>query len=257
MKNPVQSLLKLFSSQQTTSQRQRLIFPDMPAVIYAIGDVHGCIDQLRALEAKIQEDAKTTDGEKWIIYLGDLIDRGPKSAQVIDHVLTNNAFGFKKLCLAGNHEASFIDFIDSACRNKEWLTFGGFETLLSYGMYSAVETRDITLSGIMSHVPSDHIDFIRDLPVMITVGNYVFVHAGIDPGTELVDQKDDTLLWSRPSQFNWSKFSRNMTIVHGHTPVEKVEITPIRINADIGAYARGVLAAVALRPDRTEVILSR
>lgn len=253
----IQFIRQMFEVKTTSAQRTRLSFEHPPSVIYAIGDVHGCMSELRALEAKILEDSKSTEGEKWIIYLGDLIDRGPKSAQVIDHVLSKNKEGFRKFCIAGNHEEEFLTFIDNGCRNKKWLTFGGTETLVSYGLYSAVETGSVTLSSIQSHVPSEHIDFIRNLPVMITVGNFVFVHAGIDPGKKLSEQDEGTLLWSRPNQFDWSKYKGTQTIVHGHTPIDEVLVTKERINIDIGAYARGVLAAVAIRPDRQDVILSR
>jgi len=257
MNRLIQYFRQIFEVKATTAQRKRLSFEHVPSVIYAIGDVHGCMSELRALEAKILDDSKATDGEKWIIYLGDLIDRGPKSAQVIDHVLSTNTDGFKKLCLAGNHEVEFLAFIDNGCRNKKWLTFGGTETLVSYGLYSAVETGSVTLSSIQSHVPSEHIDFLRDLPVMITIGRFVFVHAGIDPEKNLSEQSEDTLLWSRPTQFDWSKYKGKNTIIHGHTPIENVLVTKERINVDIGAYARGTLAAIAIRPDRQDVIVSR
>jgi serine/threonine protein phosphatase 1 len=245
-----------FRRGRPSRSRQRLVFSSMPAVIYAIGDVHGCISELRDLEQRIYEDSENTEGEKWIIYLGDLIDRGPKSAQVIDHVLSKEKAGIRKFCLVGNHEIEFLNYIDNGCRNKNWLTFGGVETLLSYGLYSAVESGTITVSDILGHIPSEHIDFLRELPIMITVGNYVFTHAGIDPGKNLSQQHDDVLVWSRPHEFDWSTPVEPVTVVHGHTPVETVEITSHRINVDIGAYGRGILAAVAIRDEKIDVILS-
>ena len=92
-------------------ERPRLFLDEMPAAIYAIGDIHGCHRQLKALEEKIVEDAAMIEGEKWLVCLGDYIDRGPASAMVLDHLIARPPAGFRRFCIAGNHEHIAYDFI--------------------------------------------------------------------------------------------------------------------------------------------------
>src|SRR6478609_8623701 len=101
--------------------------------IYAIGDVHGCLVALRQLEAKITADAMSHLHRPLVVMLGDVVDRGPASAQVIDHLLTTTP-DFDRICLAGNHEVAMAEFLDAPHPRHDWLEFGGLETLLSYGI---------------------------------------------------------------------------------------------------------------------------
>ena len=236
--------------------RPRLTFDQAPSVIYAIGDIHGCFDQLKALEAKIIADAADIEGEKWIICLGDYIDRGPASAAVLDHLSSKAPEGFRRFCLAGNHEEAFLDFLNSEGKRSGWLSFGGVDTLASYGLYIEGKDKRSLPMAIQSYMPNEHISFLESLPEMISMPGYCFVHAGIDPKLSLETQTSQVLLWSRPQEFDWEAATLDFVVTHGHTPVTHVEINKNRINVDLGAYTRGVLGAVKITTGGFTVLLS-
>ena len=112
-------------------QHPRLAFHTWPAAIYAIGDVHGCLEQLLELEARIVEDGQDFEGEKWLVTLGDHIDRGPASAGVIGHVMAPAPAGFRRFSLMGNHEAMLLDYLRDPHGHGYYLEEGGFETFAS------------------------------------------------------------------------------------------------------------------------------
>lgn len=246
MLDAIRRLLGSTRPDDAKPERERLVFDGRPNAIYAIGDVHGCLKELASLEKIIQDDAASIPGEKWILMLGDYIDRGNFSAGVIDHLLAPPPTGFQRICLAGNHEEAFLDFIDSECRRDEWLSFGGLETLASYGLYRENESRKALFRKVEACVPSEHIQFLRNLPEMVKIPGFCFTHAGIDPAKTLEEQESQVLLWSRPGQFDWASSAIGFTVVHGHTPVTAPEITNNRINVDIGAYMNGKLAALRI-----------
>ncbi|CAN7591090.1 metallophosphoesterase family protein [Rhizobium sp. LjRoot254] len=242
-------LPRLFGSRKSDRKapiRPRLHESHMPDVIYAIGDIHGCHKLLRQLESAIAADADGIDGEKWLVCLGDYIDRGPSSAMVLDHLLSAPPSGFKRVCLAGNHEEIAFDFLINANYNNGWLDFGGRETLASYGLYDL--DRDTARLGrqLASHIPEDHLQFLGALPSMLTVPGYCFVHAGVDPLLPLADQREQVLLWSRPPDFIWPDAGTGYRVIHGHTPIEQPDLAQQRINIDLGAYATGKLGALKI-----------
>jgi serine/threonine protein phosphatase 1 len=234
------------SQSPATGVRSRLRYDEAPAVIYAIGDIHGCIAPLRALEARILADAAGIPGEKWIVCLGDYVDRGPGSAMVLDHLTAPPPAGFRRICLAGNHEVIMFDFIQRGKLDNGWLSLGGRETLASYGLYDLSANKGSMARQIASHIPDQHIQFLEALPVLLEIPDYVFVHAGIDPGETLAAQNEHDLIWSRPGDFKWPAGGYGKRIVHGHTPVEAVDLSGDRINLDLGAYATGRLAALKI-----------
>jgi serine/threonine protein phosphatase 1 len=249
----------IFGRQQTEaprSKRERLTFDEAPAVVYAIGDIHGCFDQLKALEEKIVADASDIEGEKWIICLGDYIDRGPASAAVLDHLSSPPPAGFRRFCLAGNHEEAFLDYLVSEGRREGWLSFGGIDTLASYGLYIEGKNKRSLPMAIQSYMPNEHLIFLESLPEMISIPGYCFVHAGIDPGMPLNSQLSQVLLWSRPQEFDWDAVALDFVVTHGHTPVKEVEFSKNRINVDLGAYTRGILGAVKITATGFTVMLS-
>lgn len=222
----------------------RLFEEAMPAAIYAIGDIHGCYRQFKKLEALIIEDAAGIAGEKWIVGLGDYIDRGPASAMVLDHLIAPPPQGFRRICLAGNHEKIAFDFLRNGAYGNGWLDFGGRETLASYGLYD-LDTKPARLARQMaSHIPEEHLLFLGSRPAMLAVPGLVFVHAGVDPDQPLRAQRDDMLLWSRPSEIAWPSSGTGYRVVHGHTPVSAPDLSRERINIDLGAYASGTLCAL-------------
>lgn len=227
-------------------ERPRLAEIALPAVVYAIGDIHGCHRLLVKLEQAIVADAAGITGEKWIVCLGDYIDRGPSSAMVLDHLIAPPPPGFRRICLAGNHEDIAYGFLKNAEHGNGWLDFGGRETLASYGLYEP--SRDAARLGrqLASHIPEEHIAFLSSLPAMATVPGYCFVHAGVDPAIPLDQQSLQALLWSRPSEFSWPEAGVGYRVIHGHTPVAAPDLSAERINIDLGAYATGKLGAIKI-----------
>lgn len=262
MRHRALSTLRSLFGYGNTPGRSRLAIPDDVEVVYAIGDVHGCLDPLRNLETLIAEDAgKEPQKQKAILMLGDLIDRGPRSAEVIDHVMTRLPGGLQRYVLAGNHEAAMLAFLDDPVGETLWLEIGGLETLASYGVIvrsqSLTKRERIRLaSSAVSSVPEEHIQFLRNLPVSMTWRDYLFVHAGIRPGTQLDRQAERDLLEIR-EEFTASSSDHGYLVVHGHTPVREPALLPNRVSVDIAAYATGRIAAA--RCDRAGVtfIVSR
>lgn len=230
--------------------RNRLVADTQPNAIYAIGDVHGCHDLLKALEDTIQKDAADIPGEKWIVNLGDYVDRGPKSAQVLDYLRAKPPKGFRRICLAGNHEDAMLTAIRNPQLIPRWLSFGGNETMQSYG----VSQKQLdTLSGgkrsagqvLEAFVPEEHVQFLESLAVSLSAPNAFFVHAGVRPGIAFADQTDTDMLWIRDEFLNWTE-GHGAVVVHGHSPVDDPFLSSHRINVDTGAFATGVLTAVRI-----------
>lgn len=236
--------------------RPRLTMTAEPAAIYAIGDVHGHLHLLEGLEAQILADSATIEGEKWLVMLGDYVDRGPHSRQVIEHLLAPPPTGFQRFCLCGNHEETMLDFLAEPDETSSWLAFGGIETLASYGV--DLTRLDLPMAEqrrvLMAAIPAEHRAFMAGLPVLLRTPNYVFVHAGLRPRVPLEAQTERDLLWIRDSyRESFAEFGR--IVVHGHTPRTEPLVTPSRIAIDTGAFASGHLTAVRLLPGAAPKIL--
>ena len=251
----MRALLDLFVPRHKSSgpkgRRMHMLADAWPSAIYAVGDVHGCLRQLRALEAGIIADAASLNGEKWLILLGDYVDRGPDSAAVIDHLLAAPPPGFRRICLAGNHEVMMQAFLESPNLSSQWLGLGGEETLLSYGIdIHSIADRNSSPSQLRqildAHIPQNHMAFLQSLPLSCSVGHLVFVHAGIRPGVEMAQQDEADLLWMRYNDEDPGP--RDRTVVHGHTPAAKPLVLSNRICLDTGAFATGILSAMRLHP---------
>lgn len=219
-----------------------------PGAVYAIGDVHGCLTQLRLLHDRIIADAAHIDGDKLIVCCGDYVDRGPDSAGVLDYLNEPLPEGFQRICLAGNHEIMMLEHVANPRNVTEWFKYGGMETLLSYGLdiqtYLTASPR-IRAALLLSHVPDHHLAFLHDLPLILTLPGTIFVHAGIRPGVPLSQQSESDLLWIRDAFFDAADGVAGM-VVHGHTPAIEPVVTPHRICIDSGAFATGTLTAVRL-----------
>lgn len=215
---------------------------------YAIGDVHGCYDLLVDLLDKIQRHSESCDDrEPHIILLGDLIDRGPKSRQVVDHLLYNRPeFGTYHF-IKGNHEEILVKIIDgdSALLNI-WFAHGGWQTITSYGATSR-DFRNLSLADsieLLRHlIPEEHIEFFRSFDDGIEFGDYFLTHAGVRPGVAIGEQAGKDLRWIREG-FLDSKEDFGAVIVHGHTISDDVTLKNNRIGVDTGAYKSGKLSAV-------------
>ncbi|MBT8073552.1 MAG: serine/threonine protein phosphatase [Xanthomonadales bacterium] len=217
--------------------------------LYCIGDIHGRLDLLEELHEMILADAAEYDGSKAVVYLGDYIDRGSQSAQVLDLLIAQTLDGFETIHLAGNHEQSMLEFLVNPWETAAWLTYGGRLALLSYGIGPGKLMRREDIEGLRDQLqeklPQSHLDFLRSCPLLHTEGDYCFVHAGIRPGVPLEEQDESDLLWIR-DEFTQSQVKHDHVVVHGHTISEEVEWLPNRIGIDTGAYVTGVLTALVL-----------
>lgn len=233
-------------------------------LIYAIGDVHGRYDLLKQLIAMILADwtAQARERRPLLIFCGDYVDRGPQSAEVIEALIWLQRRGDVQACfLKGNHEQALMRFLDNPTDCAGWLRFGGVETLLSYGVAAPApddhaacfRARDL----LLQRMPSSHLRFLERLELMLVVGEYAFVHAGILPGTDLRSQREEDLLWIR-QEFLEDEGPFEKVIVHGHSWVgDAPQILPQRIGVDTGAYATGVLTAVRLNGADVSVLQAR
>ncbi|WP_176082580.1 metallophosphoesterase [Martelella sp. HB161492] len=255
----MQFLGKLFKKKpEPVAGRRHLVFDTVPAAIFAIGDVHGCIDLARRMEDEIAHVAANIAGESWIIYLGDYVDRGPASAQMIDFLMARQGAGLRRLCLAGNHEEQMLSFMLKPAGDHHWLNFGGEETLKSYGVQDLQRLRKQLPTVVASHIPEEHIEFLDGLPSMIRFPGLCFVHAGLKHGVALEDQVDADLLWIRPDREEAEHGGPVMDgplVVHGHTPVKQVERIGNRINLDTGAYFTGRLSCLKLAGNKPDSVL--
>ena len=225
----------------------RLAFHTWPAAVYAIGDVHGCLDQLLDLERIIAEDGLGIEGEKWLVTLGDHVDRGPRSREVIEHVMGPAPRGFKRFSLLGNHEAILLDFLRNPAAHAYYLEEGGLETLASYGIkidYPPLRSA----KPLASFLPDAHMAFLDALPLYLSLPGWLFVHAGIRPGIPLSMQTDDDLMWIR-APFLTSQLTGGLRVVHGHTPGRDIVVTPHRIDVDTHCFHTGKLSAVRVKHD--------
>ena len=216
--------------------------------VYAIGDIHGRLDLFDVLiDAVEADDAALPGARTTVILLGDLVDRGPASAQVLARARSwQQQRTVRVLC--GNHEEMFLNSFDKSNMMRHFLRHGGTETLLSYG----VDGKQLAKASIeqaqqimRENVPQSEIDYIAGFEDIIRVGDYVFVHAGIDPQVALDDQRRQDLRWIREPFLSHTGTSDHV-VVHGHTisedPVERAN----RIGIDTGAYASGRLTALVL-----------
>lgn len=231
--------------------RTRLSIDIGDMTVYAVGDVHGCLDELRALENEIRRDAARLPGEKLIIMLGDYVDRGPSSAGVIAHLLSPPPEGFTRICLAGNHEVAMLDFLEGRIPRRDWVGIGAKATLLSYGIdadYIAGMGNDREDAVIRRMVPKSHLAFLKALPVLVESPRYVFVHAGIRPGVPLAEQSDRELTTIRTA-FTKNADLLDRFVVHGHTPIETPQLEGRRLNIDTAAFRTGRLTGVRIWRD--------
>ena len=225
--------------------------------LYAIGDIHGRADLLIDMHARIRRDAARFDGRKQVIYLGDYIDRGLQSKQVVEMLLEPQLPGFDSVFLKGNHEQALLDFLDYPEATAGWLSFGGRETLMSYG----INVTFMPLMKDMQHLaaelrevlPDSHRDFLEDGLLSHHAGDYYFVHAGIRPGVPLEDQNFEDQLWIR-DEFIDSEEDHGAVIVHGHTITPEPELYSNRIGLDTGAFHSDILTCLVVEGTKQRLL---
>lgn len=218
--------------------------------VYAVGDVHGCDDLLGRLLTLIdQDDAERGPARTTIIFLGDLVDRGPASAAVIERLRLLSAARPDTRFLLGNHEEVFLEALSGEPKAlRMFCRIGGRETIMSYGVEAADYDRmdyEELHAAMGARVPAAHREFLAGFEDIIIIGDYVFVHAGIRPGADLDSQRAADLRWIRNPFLNYDRPLEKM-VVHGHTISEDLDIQPHRIGVDTGAYDTGCLTALGL-----------
>ncbi len=218
--------------------------------VYAVGDIHGRADLLADIIAKIDaDDSARPPVETMLIFLGDLIDRGPDSRKVVEQVKWLMETSPHVRCLIGNHEDLLLRCFDGDARAVPVFDrAGGRETMVSYGLtdqdYDSADPEEMT-GLIRTHIPAAHIDFLRGMSDSIVVGDYLFVHAGIKPGVPLDQQKPEDLRWIK-DKFTSFTGDHGAMVIHGHTITEAVDAQANRIGIDTGAYNTGKLTAIGL-----------
>ena len=223
---------------------------------YAIGDIHGHVAKLREAHFLIEEDRRRVgDHSAPVVHLGDLVDRGPHSRDVIDFLIDGMAANPGWVVLRGNHDHMFARFIlepdvkDEYLRDGiSWLhpAIGGRATLESYGIASTVydDPRAVHAKAVEA-VPNAHVAFLAGLPLWHRHGEAIFVHGGIKPGVAMAEQSPNDLMWIRAPFHNDTR-DHGALVVHGHTPVAAATHYGNRLNVDSGAAFGGPLSAVVI-----------
>ncbi|HVZ08169.1 metallophosphoesterase family protein [Rhodopila sp.] len=215
--------------------------------IYAIGDIHGCVDRLVAMHEAIAEDMDERPcDDVTLVHLGDYIDRGTDSAQVVDWLLAGPPVPASRIVnLMGNHEDMMLAALDGTPEAaSQWLANGGADSLMSWGI-----PRSVAPAEWGARIPEHHQAFLRTLDLRLMVPPYLFVHAGIRPGLPLQRQTKQDMLWIR-EPFLSSGADHGFVVVHGHTPKREPIVLRNRIAIDTGAVLGGALTCAVLEEDR-------
>lgn len=221
--------------------------------VYAVGDVHGRADLLSFLLGRIVADAKAGPDRRVLIFLGDVIDRGPYSREVLDILTRHVPNTFEAVFLKGNHEDMMVRFLGGVGEGRaDWFANGGRETLMSYDVevppWPGARNSDAyngARTALAVALPAPHRAYLDALRLSHREGDYLFVHAGIRPGVALEDQDDHDLMWIR-KPFLSDETDTGVTVVHGHSVVGEPAVHAHRIGIDTGAYASNVLTCLVL-----------
>jgi serine/threonine protein phosphatase 1 len=229
---------------------------------YVIGDVHGRADLLGELIAIIKADALVRPGPgiNVVVYLGDYVDRGSHSREVIDLILSHPLPDFAEVRLQGNHEETLLRFLGDPSVGPAWSTYGGDATLLSYGVRARADLVGLDRYEDMRRqlvrlMPAEHVKFLRELSLSCVAGDYLFVHAGIRPGVAIERQVPSDLLWIR-GDFLDSAQDHGQIVVHGHTPSYEPDVRHNRIGIDTNAFASGRLTCLVLEGEQRHFLFA-
>lgn len=254
-------MFRLFSKPDNPTSEPKAAFTPAGKRAYAIGDIHGRLDLLEKLLARIEEDvSKRPAKQTHLVFLGDLIDRGPQSKGVIELLIDYRPADLKCHFLMGNHEDALLRALRGERKQlREWLYHGGDTTAESYGVDIAyVQTlgEDALEHALLSAIPDSHIRFMSGFLDSVEFGDYLMVHAGIRPGLSISEQSSTDMRWIR-REFLDSEADHGKVIVHGHTVEDEIVRRPNRIGLDTGAYKTGILSAVRLEDERVDMIQVR
>jgi serine/threonine protein phosphatase 1 len=179
----------------------------LPSRVIAIGDIHGCAKALRALLESVRPQPDDT-----LVVLGDCVDRGPNSREVIEELLA-----LRQQCrvvpLLGNHEEMMLNFLDGKPQPDNWLEVGGVATIRSYSSKS--DPDDVTPA---------HVEYIRTWGDFYETSSHFFVHASYEPEQPLARQHSLTLRWHSLRDWIPEPHVSGKTAVVGHTSQKDGEI---------------------------------
>ena len=226
--------------------------------VYVVGDIHGQASLLRHMHEVILADAADCQAaRRVVVYLGDYIDRGAHSRQVLQMLVRQPLSGFEIVALRGNHETMMLAGLSDDSAFAGWFMNGGRATAISYGIWDDREDAcwfdASVMCSVRQAIPEEHLAFLRRTLIAHREGGYVFVHAGLRPGVALADQEPEDLVWIR-EPFLTTDGDWPFVVVHGHTPVEEPEVLEHRIDIDTGAFATGKLTCLVLEGQERRVL---
>ena len=217
--------------------------------LYAIGDVHGRADLLAIMHGQIAQEIARDGVANWrIVHLGDYVDRGPQSRQVLELLVAACGRDARNIALMGNHDEGFLDFLADPMNARLFIDYGGFDTAASYGVVLRTESPDALYKShaeLMAAMPQAHLIFVRDLKRSVAFGDFYFCHAGVRPGVPLGDQNPHDLIWIRREFLNHDGLFEKV-VVHGHTPHDAPQVLANRVNVDTMAFSSGRLTALVV-----------
>ncbi len=224
--------------------------------IYAIGDVHGCLDKLERAHGDIGRDLHARPVDDWhIVHVGDYVDRGPDSKGVLAYLTERAAADRHLITLLGNHDYYLLDALEFTAPPsfETWMAYGGMETLASYGLAAHETDPEVFREQLRDAVPDAQKNFLMALPLSAQFGDYFFCHAGVRPTLPLERQDDRDLMWIREPFLSWGG-TLEAVVVHGHTPVDEIAVRQHRIGIDTGAVFGGPLTCLVLERDQKNVL---
>lgn len=225
-------------------------------LVYAVGDIHGSYGLFKEMLARIAQDAagRAAGRRPILVLLGDYVDRGPDSEKVVEALVwLKRRDDLEVHLLKGNHEQALLAFLDEPDDAEPWLAYGGAATLAAYGVTPGGDL-SLARDELLARMPASHLRLLERLELMVEVGDYAFVHAGVRPGAPLARQTENDLLWIRQGFLDVDgPFEK--VIVHGHTWLDhRPQLSEHRIGLDTGAFATGVLSAVRLEDGEREIL---
>lgn len=231
--------------------------------VYVVGDIHGCLSLLKRLHGQIVSDVRATGGglRNIIVYLGDYVDRGLHSREVIELLATERLPGLDPVFLRGNHEQQFLEFFDNPGSCGVWFKYGGDATVYSYGARIAQDVppaeRGIHVRDRMAElVPRHHIEFLARTQLYCEIGDYAFAHAGIRPELPMERQVPEDLLWIRDGFLDYDR-PLDKVIVHGHSVSDEPQMREHRIGIDTGACYGNALTSLVLEGNSRRFLFAR
>lgn len=241
----------MFKDSVTVKTNHNRVFriPDGKRV-YVIGDIHGRLDLLENLYTQIEADmASHASGENIVVHLGDYIDRGENSRGVIEFLLKKKN-QYNCIFLRGNHEQGLL----KSLKDPKELFYRIQALSLSYGIENATarDPQD-NLADLKKHIPHEHIEFLEQTVISKIIGDYLFVHAGLNPSKEFEEQAEEDMLLIR-DEFLKSDKDFSHKVVFGHSVFEEVKDYGNKIPVDTGAFATGKLSCLVLEGTEMKVL---